>query len=105
MSKRKAAKHAEPSVDFTETAHCEDVPISGRGGPVRMCMRCRAPIGAEPSTVVDGHFVHDRCIPTEVTIDESRGQSFVLTGVACSTCGTVKTGNRCDVCGHQERDT
>ena len=24
---------------------------------------------------------------------------------ACSVCGTAKTGNRCDVCGKQERDT
>ena len=23
----------------------------------------------------------------------------------CPTCGTAKTGNRCEVCGHQEHDT
>lgn len=23
----------------------------------------------------------------------------------CPTCGTAKAGNRCDVCGHQEKDT
>jgi recombinational DNA repair protein RecR len=23
----------------------------------------------------------------------------------CPTCGTAKTANRCDVCGHQEHDT
>lgn len=25
--------------------------------------------------------------------------------IACPTCGTAKTGNRCEVCGHQEHDT
>lgn len=25
--------------------------------------------------------------------------------IACPTCGSAKTSNRCDVCGHQEHDT
>jgi hypothetical protein len=26
-------------------------------------------------------------------------------GAPCSTCGTIKSENRCAVCGHQEHDT
>lgn len=44
---------------------------------------------------------------TEEVVVEVRQPSFVatLTGVACPTCGTAKTGNRCAVCGYQEKDT
>ena len=60
----------------------------------------------------------------EMTADEA-GRAFMLADVPialapntkpmrigsadavihCPTCGTAKTGNRCEVCGHQEVDT
>lgn len=37
--------------------------------------------------------------------DEIPPAILALKGLPCPTCGTSKLGNRCEICGHQERDT
>lgn len=57
---------------------------------------------------------HDEPAPTPPNAPEffelkderiARVGSAEVTLLVCPTCGTAKTANRCEVCGHQEHDT
>jgi len=80
-------------------------PSAQRKAPAQRAPVEHTPSGEAPAPLETHPLLDDAPIALAADTKPMRIGSADAVLLVCPTCGTTKTANRCEVCGHQEHDT